>query len=230
VIALSEFRTKPGAVLCSLLKAAGWPHVETTNPVGSDNGIAVFSRTPLVRARKCPAPPENVVRWLDIDLPEHGFGFGVLHILCAVPKLKDGVPGEAKTRFWNAALQAAETRFTSRFCSLATSILAHRLDEAGKTFVCAEHFGKLSACGWTDVWRNHNNGTTKWTWYSKLKGGARGNGFPLDHCFATPSLLPRATSCRYSHSERDTGISDHSIAVVEVKNRHAKSLQMAGRR
>jgi hypothetical protein len=56
LIALSEFRTKPGAVLCAKLKAAGWPHFETTNPVGSDNGIEVFSRTPLVRTRSCPAP------------------------------------------------------------------------------------------------------------------------------------------------------------------------------
>jgi hypothetical protein len=79
--------------------------------------------------------------------------------------------------------------------------LAHRADETGKTFVCAEHFGKLSASGWTDMWRQHNPGTTEWTWYSKLKGGARENGFRLDHCFATPSLAPRITSCRYSHME-----------------------------
>jgi exonuclease III len=70
---------------------------------------------------------------------------------------------------------------------------------------------------------------TEWTWYSKLKGGARGNGFRLDHCFATPILLPRVTSCRYSHLEREAGISDHSIAIVEVKNRHAKVLRMAHR-
>jgi hypothetical protein len=60
VIALSEFRTKPGAVLCSRFNAAGWPHVETTNPVGSDNGMAVFSRTPLIRAHPCSSPPETL--------------------------------------------------------------------------------------------------------------------------------------------------------------------------
>jgi exonuclease III len=161
---------------------------------------------------------------LDIDLSEHGFGFGVLHIMCSVPKLKDGVPGEAKTRFWNAVLQAAETRLHEPFLfvgDLNTGV--HRLDETGKTFVCAEHFEKLSAYGWTDVWRHHNPEVTEWTWYSTLKGGVRGNGFRLDHCFATPSLLSRVTSCRYSHAEREAGISDHSIAIVEVKNRHAKA-------
>jgi len=44
----------------------------------------------------------------------------------------------------------------------------------------------------------------------------RGNGFRLDHAFATPSLLPRVPGCRYSHREREAGISDHSIVVVEI--------------
>ena len=90
-------------------------------------------------------------------------------------------------------------------------------DETGKTFVCAAHFAKLSSLGWTDLWRHHNSGATEWTWYSKLKGGVRGNGFRLDHAFTTPSLRSRITSCKYSHAERDAGISDHSMLIVEVE-------------
>jgi exonuclease III len=217
VIALSEFRTKPSAVLCARLNVAGWPHVETTGPVGIDNGIAVLSRMPMVRTRPCPAPPENVVRWLDIDLPEYGFGFGVLHILCAVPKLKDGVRGKAKACFWNALLGAA-ARLHEPFLFVGDfNTGAHRVDETRSTFVCTEHFCKLTASGWTDMWQNHNPGTTEWTWYLKLKRGACGNGFRLDHAFATPSLAPLITSCRYSHVDRDAGISDHSMVIVEVK-------------
>ena len=89
--------------------------------------------------------------------------------------------------------------------------------EGGDRFAIAEHFGKLSACGWTDMWRHHNPGTTEWTWYSTLKGGVRGNGFRLDHCFATPSLRPRVRSCRYSHTQREAGISDHAIVIAEVE-------------
>jgi exonuclease III len=186
VIALTEYRTGPGKELRRALLERGWPNVETTDPPESENGIAVFSRTSLLRTRVCPVAPEHRVRWLDIDLPEYGFGVCVLHIMAA---------GSSKTHPLNA-----------------------------------EQFGNLSALGWTDVWRHHNPGATEWTWYSTLKGGARGNGFRLDHCFATPSLLPRLTSCRYSHAERDAGISDHSIAIVEVKNRQARALRMAGRR
>ena|SRR5215831_10301730 len=71
VIALTEYRADPGRELCSALREHGWPHVETTNPTGKENGIVVFSRVPMRRA-SCPASPEHRVRWLEINLPEHG--------------------------------------------------------------------------------------------------------------------------------------------------------------
>ena len=218
VIALTEFRSRPGQALVPALQREDRLYVESTSPTGADNGICVISRVPTVRARTCPAPTENITRWLDVDFPDHGFGIGILHILCSVPKIKDGIPGEAKTRFWNAVLREADARLSEPFLFAGDfSTGAHRTDESGKTFVCAEHFCKLSALGWTDMWRHKNIGQTEWTWYSKLKGGARGNGFRLDHCFAAPTLRPRITSCRYSHEEREAGISDHSLMIVEVK-------------
>jgi len=218
VIALSEYRTRPGVAICAALASRGWLHIESTNPAGSDNGLCVLSRTPMVRARVCPAPPENSVRWLDVDFPEHGFGISVLHIVCSVPKLKDRVPGEAKTRFWNAILGVAEARLDEPLMFVGDfNTGAHHLDEVGRTFVCAAHFVKLSSVGWTDAWRHHNPDTTEWTWYSRHKGGVPGNGFRLDHAFATPSLRPRVVSCRYSHVEREAGVSDHSILVLEVE-------------
>jgi len=217
VAAITEFRTGPGAAFCAALRERGWPYVETSNPAENQNGIAVFSQTPMTRTRRCPVPPEATARWLDIDLPDYGFGIGVLHIMAAGSSKKHPT-NVAKTRFWEVVLQAAESRWHEPFLFAGDwNTGAHRVDETGKTFVCAEHFGKLSALGWKDMWRHHNPGITEGTWDSKLKGGARGNGFRLDHAFATPSLAPRVTSCRYSHVEREAGISDHSMVVVEVE-------------
>jgi len=217
VIMLVEFRAPPGIPLCNALVSRGWRHVESTNPLGNDNGLCILSRTPIECARPCPAPPENSARWLDVYFPVHKLGVGLLHILCSVPKLRDGVKGEAKIRFWNAVLEAAQSRLSEPFLFIGDfNTGAHRIDEVAKTFVCSEHFAKLSESGWTDLWRHFNPGHTEWTWYSKLKGGARGNGFRLDHAFATPSLRPRIASCRYSHPEREAGVSDHSMLIVEV--------------
>ncbi|HTP30812.1 MAG TPA: endonuclease/exonuclease/phosphatase family protein [Bryobacteraceae bacterium] len=217
VIALTEYRAGPGKELRAALFERGWRHVETTGPTENENGIAVFSRTPLLRRSVCPAAPEYRVRWLDIDLPEYGFGIGVLHIMAAGSN-KTHPLNIAKVLFWEAVLSAAQARLHEPFLLTGDwNTGAHRVDEKGKTYVCAEHFGKLSASGWTDMWRHHNPGMTEWTWYSTLRGGVRGNGFRLDHCFATPSLVPRVTSCRYSHAEREAGISDHSSLIVDVE-------------
>jgi exodeoxyribonuclease-3 len=214
VIALTEYRAGSGAPLCAALIERGLPYVETTDPTGNRDGIAVLSRAPI-RLKPCPAPPESQFRWLDIDLPEYGFGIGVLHIMAAGSSAKSPCT-VAKTRFWDTVLQAAEARLREPFLFVGDwNTGAHRLDESGKTFVCVEHFAKLSTLGWTDLWRHHNPGATEFTWYS-VKGGIRRNGFRVDHAFSTPALMPRITSCRYSHSERDAGVSDHSMLLVEV--------------
>src|ERR1035441_38010 len=111
IIALTEFRARPGMALCQAFAANGWPHIASSSPTGIDNGICVLSRTPLRCDRPSAAPPENAVRWLDVDLPEQGFGFTVIHILTANPGAKEP-EGAAKTRFWDALLAAAEARIT----------------------------------------------------------------------------------------------------------------------
>ena len=62
------------------------------------------------------------------------------------------------------------------------------------------------------MWRLHHPGVTEWTWYSN-----HGNGFRIDHAFATPTLQPRIAACRYSHAEREAKISNHSLLIVEVE-------------
>jgi exonuclease III len=131
-----------------------------------------FSCTPVRRTRPCPAPSDSFVRWLDIDLSEYGFGIGVLHVMAAGSSTPSTA---AKTSFWNAVRHASGDRLQEPFLFVGDwNMGAYRIDETDKTFVGAEHFGRLSKLGWTDMWRHHHPGVTEWTWYSKLKGGTRG--------------------------------------------------------
>jgi exonuclease III len=219
-IALTAFRAKPGASLradlCADLGERGWDHCETTDPPENRNGIAVFSRSAIRRARPCLAPPGESARWLDVDLPEFGFGMAVLHIM-AGGSARNSPATVAKMRFWDAVVEAAEARLHEPFLLVGDwNTGMHRVDESGRSFVCEGHFAKLSEMGWTDLWRHHHPGTTEFTWYWTVRG-VRGNGFRVDHAFATPSLLARVKECRYSHAERDAGISDHSLAIVEIE-------------
>jgi exodeoxyribonuclease-3 len=109
VIALTEYRAGPGKELRRALFERGWPNVETTDRTGSENGIAVFSRAPLLRTCVCPVAPEHRVRCLDIDLPEYGFGVCVLHVMAAGSS-KTHPLNIAKVRFWEAVLSVAEAR------------------------------------------------------------------------------------------------------------------------
>src|ERR1035437_1883528 len=61
IIALTEFRAKPGMALRQAFAANGWPHIASSSPAGIDNGICVLSRMPL----RCDRPgvrrrPANV--------------------------------------------------------------------------------------------------------------------------------------------------------------------------
>ena len=150
VVAVTEYRAGPGVALRAALKERGLPYCETTNPSGNRDGIAVFSRAPI-RLKPCQAPPESQFRWLDIDLPEYGFGIGVLHIMAAGSSAKSPCT-VAKTRFWDTVLQAAEAWLPEPYLLVGDwNTGARRLDEVGKTFICSAHFAKLSAMGWIDL-------------------------------------------------------------------------------
>jgi len=93
---------------------------------------------------------------MNIDLPGHGFGFAAVHILASVPGTSER-PGVAKTRFWDAILRSALDRQSTPFMFIGDfNTGRHREDELGKTFVCADHFGRLTASGWIDAWRHFN--------------------------------------------------------------------------
>jgi exonuclease III len=210
VIALTAFRATPGKALEDDLRERGWEYCETSAPAEKRNGIAVFSRSVMRRM-----PPRGD-RWLDVEFPEFGFGMSVLHVMAA-GSARSSPATIAKVRFWEAILAAAQTRVDRPFLMVGDwNTGTHRLDETGSTFVCDEHFAQLSATGWTDLWRHFHPGTTEFTWYWTANG-VRGNGFRVDHAFGTPGLLPRVRDCRYSHAERDAGISDHSLVLVEIE-------------
>ena len=80
VIILSEVHSDTVVEVRPLLCMQAWEYCASTASDSAVNALCVLSRTPIVPRDSCPVPPENAVRWLDVDLPTHGFGFGALHI------------------------------------------------------------------------------------------------------------------------------------------------------
>jgi exodeoxyribonuclease-3 len=88
----------------------------------------------------------------------------------------------------------------------------HYLDEQGATFIAAEYFDKLEGKGWIDSWRSRNPESREFSWLSQI-----GNGFRIDHAFASPSLNSKITNIQYSHQVRLDGISDHSMLLLDLE-------------
>ena len=213
VILLSEIRSKSSQPLLQKLRDSGWAHTLFSNPPGIEYGVAVLSRHPILRVPDPSPTPCGGNRWLEFTIPDHAFSIVCTHI----PMNSQKQP-TLKNEYWDAVLAAAEKRIAEPVLLIGDfNTGKHRIDETGRTFRCADKFGQLEASGWTDAWRHFHGANTESTWYSRLKGAARGNGFRLDHAFVTPALLPRVSRCWYSHDEREAGISDHSILMVETE-------------
>jgi len=88
----------------------------------------------------------------------------------------------------------------------------HYEDEAGATFISAPQFNALLEQGWVDTWRSRNPEAREFTWFSP----GYNNGFRLDHALASPTLNKKIKKVFYSHQEREDGVSDHSLMVLDT--------------
>jgi exodeoxyribonuclease III len=66
---------------------------------------------------------------------------------------------------------------------------------------------------WVDAWRKFHRKPSyvDYTWY--MPGG---KGFRLDYAFLSPKLGDKLKAARYSPLERESGLSDHSMLIVEI--------------
>jgi len=121
--------------------------------------------------------------------------------------------GDLKARPWDALLQLASRSMMDALMiagDLQTG--AHLVDEKGATLICADRFTKLSEIGWIDLWRTSHRDAREWSWTNP-----RGNGFRIDHAFASPVLSERVVRSDYSHDERTEGLAEHSMQIIEFR-------------
>lgn len=89
---------------------------------------------------------------------------------------------------------------------------------AGEKYACAEQFDELSEShgfGFIDLWRRTQGAETReWSWITKA------NGFRLDHAFGNAAFVAAFDpTCRYDHSTRESGSTDHSALLISASAR-----------
>jgi exonuclease III len=86
-------------------------------------------------------------------------------------------------------------------------------DSETKSFEHTFLFQQLLRDGWVDSWRSRNKNKREYTWISTKQK----NGFRYDHALASPSLNKKITKVSYNHEVRISGVSDHSMMIVELE-------------
>ena len=217
VAVLTEYRRTPSTAIRQGLVREGYTVLDDT-ALEKQNSVCLAVRHPVRRVpRFTPDLLDN--HWIEAELA--GVGLRVAGVYLPT---KGKVGLEAKRRFWRAIHEVATE------CSELPMIMIgdwntgdNPLDSAShREFSCVTEYRRMRTLGFSEAWREHNPTETEYTWYSSKRSGRR-----LDHAFVSSALLSRVKEVRYSHREREAGLSDHSVMLVRLDLQAAAELATA---
>ncbi len=201
VLVLTEYRSgEAGVRLRAALRDLGYSGLSSIEPPGIRNGVLIAARSRLARAAYvAPHLPEP---WRMLTVRYEGIRlFGIY-----MPNLRAKIP------YWEALIGVAGPHAKRHALAIGDfNTCRPFVDEPGATDVTAPFMDKILAAGFHDVWRDRFPGGREFSWYSH-----RGNGFRIDHAFASSRLAGRVAEIQYAHAERLAGWSDHAPLIVDV--------------
>lgn len=203
VVALTEYVPRISGGIIDRLGEAGYVSQALTTPRHPYGGVAILSRWPL----------ESFV--LPSDLTP--FAHRVLPV--RIPALSTTLVGlyapyqQPADEFWRVTLTWLATIRDDRVLVMGDlNTGASEVDMRNKAFFCSQHFARFPDAGYSDLWRRqHGSEAREYTWFHET-----GSGFRIDHALATAAFTDTVGDCRYSHSERDPAVSDHSLMIVDA--------------
>jgi len=243
VIVLTEYRDAPetGGVIKAALESRGYQsHV--SNPGLDKNGtLMAFSEhvrehydihvADNFKIDKAQLDEIYYYRWLDLKLVSINGGqdLEVLGIHVPDVKTQDGDGRmqqtlEYKRMFWETLIRFGQEKMARNENAIILGDFNTGLNTvdkepgAGDFYLskCMEAFMELRDANgrkWVDAWRKFHRRQSKvdYTWY--MPGG---KGFRLDYAFLSPMLADKLKAARFSHLERESGLSDHSMLIIEL--------------
>jgi exodeoxyribonuclease-3 len=201
VLILSEYRGGDSAErLRVALQASGYRYVTQLPPPPRRTGVLIAARRRFVERGPLCAHVEEPWRLVDVDL-------GKLRLTGVyMPNLRSKVP------YWQTLVDAFAARTNGDALAIGDfNTCRAYVDESGAIDATAHFMDSMGAIGFRDLWRHRYPDGREFSWYSH-----RGNGFRIDHAFLSPGLAARAGTIRYSHQERLSGWSDHSLLLLDL--------------
>ena len=205
VLILTEYRSgEAGQRLRAVLRDQGYAWLSPVEPPGIRNGVLIATRgKPGCIAHVAEHVPEPW-RMLTVTIGRVRV-FGIY-----MPNMKAKIP------YWEALIDASRPHSGRHALAIGDFNTCRAfVDEPGATDRTAPFLDRILDAGFRDVWRDRVPDGREFSWYSH-----RGNGFRVDHAFASSRLALRVGDVRYSHVERAVGVSDHSALVVDIDAAH----------
>jgi exonuclease III len=243
VVILTEYRDAPetGGIIKAALESRGYQSY-VSNPGLDKNGtLMAFSEhvrehydihvVDNFKINKTELDEIFYYRWLDLKLVSinGAENLEVLGIHVPDVKTQDGDGRLQKTfdykkLFWMALINFAQEKMGREENAIILGDFNTGLNTVDKEpgaldfylSECMQKFLELKDVKgrkWVDAWRKFHRRQSKvdYTWY--MPGG---KGFRLDYAFLSPALGDKLKAARHSPLERENGLSDHSMLIVEL--------------
>jgi exodeoxyribonuclease-3 len=211
VIVLGEYRAEGSEQLVQQLRFFGWPDVHASAVSGIANGVAILSRE---RIEPKPAPigltPHS--QWaVEVGIPSAQLN--VIGIYAPLANSFGSTP-TLQREFWQGVQRVMETRKNERILLVGDFNTCAPGTDGPTALACSDIFERLPDLGWVDGWRACNAGLNDFSYVQRNRDGK--SNWRIDHAFVSLPLAPSVGKCRYSHAEREQGLSDHSMLIVEI--------------
>jgi exodeoxyribonuclease-3 len=213
---LTEFRLNTtGRQLCLSLADNGWQYQASSNPPHSSNGVLVAARIPLMACAHDVNGPAKTERWLEVQLADFRLVAVYVRPITGGKRIEErNQKKQDFFRFWDSLLNMARDRVGSPLIFMGDfNTGKHYIDEKGATFYGSNYIDEIESLGFVDAWRYLHANEREYTWFSY-----KGNGFRLDYAFLSPKIRDGLRDAYHSHFERESGISDHSVLIVSLKD------------
>jgi exodeoxyribonuclease III len=219
VCVLSEYTRGSSPRLASSLANHGYEYIAHTEPEGFWGGVLIASRTPLQPGSVNSCPSSD--RWLHVVVE----GSEVEICGAYIPNRERSDTEKAEYWEWLIEMGRGLLDRAVLVCGDFNTGLPNA-DYDGRALPSAELMQVMLDSGWVDVWRRDHPNDAQHSWWS-----AAGNGFRIDHAFASPSAARLCQQVHYvtevngrcvvhpSRAAHDCGLgplSDHSMLVVEL--------------
>lgn len=211
VMVLLEFRPERIIEVSLSLAAQGFSYILNSQPPPRTNGILIASKSQL-ELLDSPRPASAPHRWMEVSPERSDLRILAVH----VPGASDLA---GKMEFWQALLEYGRESNEAGDRRIIVGDLSTGLarDTEGVPFLGNEHLSALLDMGWRDVWREYHQLGREYSWYS-----SSGKGMRTDHALASPGIK-HPMWAKYSHQERESGLSDHSILILDIMHRMNES-------